>query len=562
MRRSFSFRIAGIAAIALLALVVRTQASSVLDDCEGGTNQNKFLAYWYLYDDAKDGGNSTITNATKNADDTYDFLPTEGEGNPNGTPGYAAKIDYQMGDTEPSCGEGCTYGNMVGIGTQFTTEGNVLDLTGATKITYWAKASAPMTVRVEVATSVVTNFAYHRTEHDVTTSWAQYEVVLTEGLGIAQPSWNTEPVEFDPSTAEKLQWQVSMDDANPESGSLWLDDIVVEGYTWTPPSACASCVKPAGSGASLQGMLLSDMDTKPYNQNALGYYWYAYNDAEGRSVSVPGEEYSEIIQGVNIDADDPTKPILVIDGNGYQSDNGAWIDFQLGPVYEDNGQKIKPFVGLGTRLADNLGTEFYDAKSDGVTGIYFDYMTGGDVDFIRLEVNANQDFGNAGIVHHMLLEGTGGEWKGAEVPFDALKLPDWEEVAAMPPSLKELKLEELEQIQWAFQGDAAAKGELAVDNVKLIGASSGVISSVAAHNAGSMTIQRRGHVLAVTLPNAMAQAVSLLGVNGAVVGQARATSMAGTYELSVGDLAPGTYLLRVGSRNEASGMTTPVNLVR
>jgi hypothetical protein len=79
---------------------------------------------------------------------------------------------------------------------------------------------------------------------------------------------------------------------------------------------------------------------------------------------------------------------------------------------------------------------------------------------------------------------------------------------------------------------------------------------------GTIAIQRRGRVLTVKLPRGTNQTVSLLGVNGAVATQAGSERMAGIYELSVGDLAPGMYLLRIGSRTETGGMTMPVSLVR
>jgi hypothetical protein len=439
---------------------------------------------------------------------------------------------------------------MIGIGTQLAPDGDVADITGATKITYWAKASELMTVRVELATEPVKNFAYHKIEHEFTTSWTKQEIVLQEGLGIAQPSWNTEEVALDLSKVEKIQWQVSMDDANPEQGTIWIDDIEID-VKIAKFNECVSCVQTAGSAASHNGWMLSDMETTPYNQNGLGYYWYCYNDAEGRSVSVPGEEFSEIIAGANIDPDDPTKPILVIDGNGQGGGNGASIEFQLGPSYEEGGQTIKPFVGVGTKLSDNLGTEFYNADAYGATGIYFDYKTTGDVDQLRLEVQANQTFPNSGIVHHVVLEGTNGEWKGAAVRWEDLVLPRWEEVASLPPTAQALKLTELSQIQWAFQGSAAATGTIAVDNVKLIDASpytpGAVLFGARQLRARGITAWQAGSVLRISLPGrsepAHARLVTLKGQTLV----ARSAARAGSLSLPIDKVAGGLYLLRVNT---------------
>ncbi len=538
--------------------------SAVISDLESGTNENNFQAYWYLYDDCNDGGTSSITNAAEVnpdicGDGKYEFLPTAGEGNSVGTSGYGAKVVYEFGDVEPSCGAGCTYGQMVGMGTQLAKEGQVYDLTGATKISYWAKATEPMTVRIEVCQATVTNFAYHRTTHDLTTSWEQYDIILQEGLGIDQPDWNTEPVAFDPSQIEKLQWQMSADEGCPMSGTVWLDDIVVHGIEWHSPDLIPDeQMRTAGSAASIDGEMLSDMNERPYNRNALGYYWYCYNDAEGRSVTVPGEEFSEIIDGAVTDTVDPTKPVIVIDGNGYDNTNGAYIEFQLGPTYTENGTTIKPFVGIGTRLADNLGTTFFDGDAAGATGLYFDYMTSGGVDMVRLEVKADQVFPNPGIVHYILLPATDGQWQGVLVPWTALKLPDWEEVNQLPPSMRALKTSALEQIQWAFQGNAGTTGALAVDNVLLAGA------SIAVHD-GPVAFARKGMRVGLNQGTLVVEGlaagttVHLLDLFGRV---RRRTSVDGaTASMRTGDLSAGRYILTV-SGNAAGGLRTPLTLTK
>lgn len=538
--------------------------SAVISDLESGTNENNFQAYWYLYDDCNDGGTSSITNAAEVSPDIcgdgkYEFLPTSGEGNSLGTSGFGAKVVYQFGDVEPSCGAGCTYGQMVGMGTQLAKEGQVYDLTGATKITYWAKATEAMTVRVEVCQSTVTNFAYHRTTHTLTTSWEQYDIILQEGLGIDQPDWNEVPVAFDPSKIEKLQWQMSADEGCPASGTVWLDDIVVHGITWKSPDLIADDqLRTAGTAASLTGEMLSDMNDKPYNRNALGYYWYCYNDAEGRSVTVPGEEFSEIIDGAVTDTVDPTKPIIVIDGNGYDNTNGAYINFQLGPTYTENGTTIKPFVGVGTRLSDNLGTTFFDAEAAGATGLYFDYMTSGGVDMVRLEVKADQVFPNAGIVHYILLPATDGQWQGVLVPWTALKLPDWEEVNQLPPSMKALKTSALEQIQWAYQGNAGTTGALSVDNVFLVGASIAVREGPVLFTRKGMSVRLNEGSLIV---NGLSRGttVQLLDLFGRVRRYMTAEGTAAS--LQTADLSAGRYILTV-SGNANGGIRTPLTLTK
>jgi hypothetical protein len=557
------------AAIAMIGAGASWAVDSVLDDLDGGTNQNLFGAYWYFYDDCEDGGNSRITSAAQ-LDETvcgkgkYEFLPADGEGR-GGTGG--ARLAYEFGETEPSCGTACTYGNMVGIGTMTAPEGNVLDITGATTITYWAKASAAMTVRVEVATSVVTNFAYHRVEHEITTEWAQYTInLLDQGIEFKQPDWCKEKdlVDFDPSKVEKIQWQVSADYAdNPASATLLLDDIVVNDYEFVPADRCDECLIAAGSwGGAVDGWLLSDFDGRVAQKNNLGYYWYCYNDAAGRNVSDPSE-YTNIFGGVTENELDPAKPILYVEGNGY-AENGAFIEFQLGPSYEQAGNVILPFAGIGAMLSDNLGTSFYDAVSSGATGIYFDYKTSGSGD-IRLEIKANKEYGNAGIVHYIKLKGADGEWQGAKVPFSKLMLPDWEDVALIPD--KSLKLSALEKVQWAFQSSPGTENSIAIDNVGFIGATepnNAVINM--ARRTGGFSIRQAGPKLYFSMPKADAVRVNIVSPAGAVVMTKNVSgSASGQYlvDMEAATMASGVYFVElVNAATGASVYNAKMNVMK
>jgi hypothetical protein len=287
------------------------------------------------------------------------------------------------------------------------------------------------------------------------------------------------------------------------------------------------------------------------NQNELGYFWYCYNDAEGRSVSVPGEEFSEIIEGAVVSTEMPTLPVIEIDGNGYDGGNGAWIKFQLGPTYAEGGETIKPFVGIGTKLTDDL-VEYYNATDGGATGVYFDYQTSGDIDFIRFEVKAKQVFPNDGIVHHVLLPGTGGQWSGASIPFDKLKLPDWDIVNEMMPSQRELKLDSLDKLQWAFQGDAGSQGTMAVDNVKFIGAKAiRTVVPIRDCTFNGISVQHRnGQVIVHSAAHSgqSIQSVTLSTIQGSIVSSKTLATHNTTVSLPLGtaqNIAAGMYILGI-----------------
>jgi len=448
------------AALMPVALQAAVGDSSVVDDFEAGTNQNKFLAYSFFYDDSKDSGNTVVSSATPGAPGELVFDPTlsVGEGANGST--KSAKLAFTYGNKKPSCGTGCTYGNMAGFGTGFIEEpkdGSVasLDMTGASSITFMAKADKAMVMRVEIATAPVLDFGYHLFQASLTTTWQTFTIPLVEGIGFAQPAW-ADPVVFDVTKMQKIQFAISADDNTGLTGGVVnIDNIVVHGYKWVPPAACMTCVGLPQTGASL-----SNMETAPKNQNAAGGYWFAYNDAEGRTVATQ-TEYSEIFGGVVFDPLTPTIPTLTIsEAKGAAASAGAFIEFALGPTFLEGVETIKPFVGVGTKVSDALDVNFSDFSSG--SGIGFSYWTkaGSTFDFIRFEAISNQDFGNAGAVYSVLLPSTAGEWKTAVVKFTDLKLPTWESVTPAP-----LAKATMAKFQWAVQNEPGTTGAIAIDNV-------------------------------------------------------------------------------------------------
>jgi hypothetical protein len=527
-----------LAALCMLLPAALFAQATMFDDLEGGTNQNKFLGYWYFYTDSDDGGTSAINNAVPNGTELL-FTGAYGDGREGSL--HAAVVDYQFGANKPSCGGTCTFGQFVGVGSGFVPEGEVIDMSTATEITFWMKGSAPMTVRVEIATADILDFAFYRIEADVGLAWAEYTIDFSDFINFAQPSWG-DPADFNPVQIQKIQWQISAEDDNPETGKLWIDDIEVHGYIWTPPSMCP-VIGEAGIGANL-GAALSDMEGEEPNQNAYGEYWYAYNDAEGRVVG-PGE-FTDVFGGVVPDPFDPTVIDIKIDGNGYGGTNGAYIQFQLGPTYVENLETIKPFAGVGTRTSDNLGLGFYNATLDNATGIYFDYKTEG-ATWVSFEVKANQEFPNPGIVHHCLAPGTNGLWKSATVAFADLVLPSWDEVNQLPAAMKILKTNALEKLQWAVQDEPGIQGSLTVDNVHLIGATS--ITGVETPGSRSrlvpeMQITAGRSTVIITIPGAEQEmAVTVMNAAGEAV--ASQWTMNGSVSISADKLSGGVYFAQV-----------------
>jgi hypothetical protein len=377
-----------------------------------------------------------------------------------------------------------------------------------------------MDMRVEITTTDVKDFAYHRAVAHLTTTWAKQTVLLTSGLGgINQPTWTTTPVTFNPADVQKIQFSISADDnAALTAGTVWFDSIAVVGYKWVPPNACVKCV----STTAATGAVLSDLETSATHagaQNAAGGYWYAYNDVGTRTVTSQSQ-YSEIFEGV--DATDPKAPILTVSPTkGAAGSAGAYIKFTLGPSYSDNGSQVMPFVGIGTKTSDALGTAFLDATPS--TGIAFDYWTdaASTFSFIRLEVKTNQtDIGtNAGAVHSVLVPTTGGTWMTANIPWTSFSLPNWKDI---PDPTVKVKTSGIAKFQWAVQDAPGTTGAFAIDNVKLPGMTTIPVVSIRSvqHAAKDLRmVQANGRLnVAFDMPAGVTKAqVNLLDMKGAVV---------------------------------------------
>ncbi len=559
--RKGAWLLAGALAGALSAHGAAT-AVSVLDDFEAGSNQNKFQGYSYFYADGADNGTSQVLSSIAGPGKNELLVdPAKSFDAGNGS-SKALLLDFKYGATQPvACGGTCPYGQMVGFGTQLiagtdpiggATAGKTLDMTGATAITFSAKASVLMKVRVEITTTDVTDYGFHRGEVTVNTTWGDQVVMLTPGLGgINQPPWAL-AVPFNAAKVQKLQFQISADD-NPTltEGKLWLDDIKVSGFNWVPPSACIPCVT---AQAPVTGAVLSNLEpdaattpARPGNQNAAGGFWFVYNDVGSRTVATQAD-YSEIFGGV--DLTDPLAPLFQVSADkGAAGSAGAYIQFTLGPSYVETPgtAPIMPFVGLGTKTSDALETTSWNAT--GSTGIAFDYKTSATstFKFVRLEVKTKQtDLGtNPGVVHSVQVPATNGAWMTANIPWNKFSLPDWDEV---PNKLAPVQTSSIVKLQWAVQDAPGATGDLAIDNVVvpgLTGFTAGIRPAAHKSVRGLKMHNAAGRLnVSFDLPAGVRDAkVSLVDMKGAVVAS---RSLEGNQaSLDTRNLRSGVYSLKV-----------------
>jgi hypothetical protein len=568
--------LAGIAVLSLATIspVAAAGNISVLSDLENGTNENAYGQYWYVYDDHENDGNTEITNLTKNADGTYNFLPTKDAGNSatGGTPGYGAKIDFKLGSVNPGDGT-ATWGSMAAMGTMLAPTGEYFSLRGAQKIEFYAKIERPtgtaatVDLRVEVCTQeLAADNGYYHIIIPITGTWEKYTIPLDTtdvGFGkLVQWDWSIDNNGAKPFNIDKIsqiQWCVS-EDGNvtawkDASGSLYLDDITISPFT--PhffDEIEATKLGPAGSGAPATS-LLADMET---TKNKVGFYTYCYTDVEANLT--PGAS-SVVTAGATLDSGTNRYKMGAMSEGGVGGGKCASITFELGTTFTEAGgtEVVQPFVGIGTNLvatdASDAPMEVRDLST--ATAVYFDYkLESANLPFVTFEFRTDQDFGNKGAVYYIKLPATGAEWKGATVDLSAaaaeLVLPKWETVTPAP-----LDKSKTTKFQWKVQGAARSTGTLAIDNVYIPGFTPGVIhfGNKPSYKA-PFTVNQLGNLAQVSfaLPqNAGNARVDLVSMQGKVLAsQSVKRNGSAKYQVALptSRLANGSYFVKVNYDNK------------
>ncbi|MDR2592410.1 MAG: T9SS type A sorting domain-containing protein [Chitinispirillales bacterium] len=466
---------------AALAVAGGAFADSVLDNFEGGSNANRFGAYWYFYTNtyaARASGNPTgcdqkdytaalvdsklemIDNATKSGNQLLftgsygsDLVAPHG-GQYSGVMKFSNLLSPWKSATtkeNPDVYPG------VGMGTGLTTDtinGMGSGFTSAKKIKFWMRVSdADLVVKfkIEFATQIAGNgnswpcnadASYEVVLPEPSTAWKEYEINIeasNSGSGatcaapkLCRPTWETgKPYTYDLSKALKVAWFLEGSSNGTTAGAegqIAIDDISIEGYTFVDKWLCTSCIK-NDSERPADSLLFSNFDnqlpeTQSLAQNRLKQYWYAYSDNVARGTQGTP---STIDDGQWNDPYYPDGPSLIINDEsnvyGVNGSHGAYIQFTMGTPFTKNGESVQPFVGIGTNLADS--NSVYNGAN--LTKIWLRYKT---VGFEELFVEFHDEYAvshDDGEVFYTKLPGTNGEWNIAEIPLtgDVLKLPSW-----------------------------------------------------------------------------------------------------------------------------------------
>ncbi|NLL13118.1 MAG: hypothetical protein GX267_06925 [Fibrobacter sp.] len=463
-------------------------ANQLLDNHQDATNENELERYWFYYDDfagtkADDRPTSapeskpsvikveykdkeiTLKNGNKHTMKDYVFtVDSSSDGN------KFATMPFEFGENWTAIEGEYEAKPFVGIGTGLSAK--QIDLTKPTEATgvrfKMRSRGEPLTVTFQVETRSIIDaetFAYHGKDLIATDEWEEFEVLFSE---LTQPGWHKAKDPLDLTEVVQFAWQVH-GEKNDEitEGVLDLDDIEILDWTYLSPTLET---KWADMGDTTGKYAFATFEKNPKNEVKFPNfksYWYAYDDAE-----INGK--SEVIEGA--ERDDKTKRLdLLFEDKTGPDDKGTapYLYFKLGKpvIREEDGVKIRGFVGIGINVYDSLDCEYWNASN--YDYIYFHYKTAG-VKKATLEISDSNDVPDAkhpnrkdkrgsGVVWYRDLQDTKEEWKAVKIYFDSLKAhEDWDVYKHIP-----LDKSALAKIQIKVQGDEGTEGLLSIDNIYL-----------------------------------------------------------------------------------------------
>ncbi len=571
-------KIAGLTSVLAASSLIAATVDVNFDD-----DANEFEQYWYYYDDnagvgandrpqiAPDLQPSVIqvpyTERAREAfgdkSDTwkvkkYTFQVTESMGK------KCATMPFKMGD--PWKAEYCSGGKAcatpyVGIGTMLAKDSSSYDLTGAEKIRFKIKSRVnDLKVRFKIQTLDIDKYANKPGDQLEGDEFGYYGVDFTVKPG----DWQEIPVnieelelpgdwaadfDFDITKCTKLAWEVTGDDKNMVD-TLDIAEVYIEPLDFVSPTMWTK------TESNRTDKLFHTFDGKTPTKSPLKTYWYAYNDAEikGNSKVTAYATENEETKLLNLQIED---------GTGYNNEGkGAALEFEIGDPIKQNDVMVQGFVGIGCNLYDSASCTYFNADSAKVKGVYFEYMTVGDVNKVVLEISDVNDVADAenperkdtrgsGIVYYRNFPPTKSKWVRVYLPFANLIVhDDW--IGYNPIDFNTKKLA---KIQWKVQGPKGLSGAFAIDNIGFPDADFGVESSVKnlsvkAAQTGFAALYKNGKVHVNWNNNTAFTSgkISLINMKGAVVQSHSITdTRALSTIISADNLSSGIYLVKLNA---------------
>jgi hypothetical protein len=284
---------------------------------------------------------------------------------------------------------------------------------------------------------------------------------------LTPPTWAKKALPYNIKRITKLAWEINaFDNEHVKSDTVDIDDVVIVKHTIT------NWYSYLWTKIVLRNLpdhdLFNSFDKeRPDDIATSGTFWYAFTDVQyGGS--------SSVIDGATRNTSNSLYDLTLLNGTGYNGvSRGAKLTYRIGKSVkrvadiEDQG-----FIGIGCNLYDSSTATYWDARTEQVTNMYFQYNTTGEIRYVTLEVRDNLDVGDYnnpgrmdsrgdGIVHFRRFPPTNGKWITVNIPFDSLKIhQDW-----VATTVAKLNTSKLAKIEWKVQGAEGMTGTLAIDNV-------------------------------------------------------------------------------------------------
>ncbi|HSQ43154.1 MAG TPA: CIA30 family protein [Fibrobacteraceae bacterium] len=236
--------------------VVANSSASLIDDVEDCDGTSLWGGSWYTYNDASNGGASTIDPLSSATN------PFTGTSNPGNNSECASKISLTLDQGD------LTYNPFVGMGVFMQASEKGYDVSSCSTIEYDYKGLAH-TFRAEM--SNITDYDYYSYSLDETSSWTTVSLSWSQ---LAQQGWG-DTVDQDLSVVTAFSWQIQ--DADGTTGDLWIDNVKCIGATGpissttTSSSSASSSSNASSSSSSEDSGILSSQETPNVQMLVVGH---------------------------------------------------------------------------------------------------------------------------------------------------------------------------------------------------------------------------------------------------------------------------------------------------
>jgi hypothetical protein len=175
------------------------------------------------------------------------------------------KLAFKYGSNRPHGDDPDTssYDPEVGLSTSiFDADGQTgADFTGATKVSFWAKADKTLKFRFAAATPEVSDYAFWGDDFSVGTAWKQINLDFSAKT-FAQPEWKSAAVPFNIKAIKMFMLVISQANNPGAGGTLYIDDWTVTGWKPQAPTEDPTGLRASAEEVSKARMALLRADGK------------------------------------------------------------------------------------------------------------------------------------------------------------------------------------------------------------------------------------------------------------------------------------------------------------